>query len=372
MTFNGKTSTLESEVEIAAWIAERKKRFPTKARAEEAAKRKLQIQEEQRLAKQLRKAEQQKRQREAEQKKKAGEADAAAAKAKAKAEKLRRRLEKVERRLAKEEAKTIKTKPDITSRKETITSALNSQQVAIKLELGSEDQQTKTESTTTKQPENEKCIKEESKPGSASCLDQTTAHEINVNSTNGEDPALGPRAVADPLTPMSQVSPDHEGYLSRNSTPAASDQLEKSEPQPNHIAQVPPEIEGTINETDETMSTSSSDISSSEEEDSTSSSGTSSDGDKPEETRSKRDKPEKVPLQNPTKSNSICRAFLNSGRCNRGSHCRFRHELPERGSGSKNAEKAARRRENKKEESGKKERMSLHQRVSKVKKFRGY
>jgi hypothetical protein len=111
-TFKGRTSALKSATEIALWIEERKKRYPTQARVEEK-KKEL---EEAKKAKDKQREETQRQQRETraqqerakrEQKEKeAGHADPidAAVKAKLKAEKLRKKLLKEEKRVAKAEA----------------------------------------------------------------------------------------------------------------------------------------------------------------------------------------------------------------------------------------------------------------------------
>lgn len=108
-SFNGKVSTLQSPADIANWIAERKKRYPTKARIEE--KKRLEA-EQAREAEEARKKRQQEREA-ARQQAKESQGDAiadskdpihAAIKAKRKAEKLRKKLMREERKLAKAEA----------------------------------------------------------------------------------------------------------------------------------------------------------------------------------------------------------------------------------------------------------------------------
>lgn len=108
-SFNGKVSTLQSPADIANWIAERKKRYPTKARIEE--KKRLEA-EKAKEAEEARKKKQQEREAARhETKESQGEANPnskdpinAAMKAKRKAEKLRKKLLKEERKLAKAEA----------------------------------------------------------------------------------------------------------------------------------------------------------------------------------------------------------------------------------------------------------------------------
>ncbi|KAL4802902.1 hypothetical protein BDV18DRAFT_163426 [Aspergillus unguis] len=112
VTYRGRTSTLQSSADIAAWIAERKKRFPTQAKIEEnkkvmeeAKKAKKEKEEAQRQQKEARKLAAQRAKKEQEKNNQKDQAPAdAAAKAKQKAEKLRRKLEKEEKRIAQAEA----------------------------------------------------------------------------------------------------------------------------------------------------------------------------------------------------------------------------------------------------------------------------
>lgn len=116
VTYRGRTSKLQTSDEIAAWIAERKKRFPTQAKVaekkkamEEANKAKKAKQEAQRQQKEAQKVATQRAKKEQEKRNRkehassSGPADAAA-KAKSKAEKLRQKLMKEEKRIAQAEA----------------------------------------------------------------------------------------------------------------------------------------------------------------------------------------------------------------------------------------------------------------------------
>lgn len=103
---NGRLETLKTADDIAAWIAERKRRFPTKAKIEEAAKWKTKAEETERAAKEQRKELARKK---AEAVQKQEELDMKL-KIKLKTEKLKRRLEKAQRGMAKLEAITSKIK----------------------------------------------------------------------------------------------------------------------------------------------------------------------------------------------------------------------------------------------------------------------
>ncbi|KAL4951320.1 hypothetical protein BDW69DRAFT_170377 [Aspergillus filifer] len=117
VTYRGRTSKLQTSAEIAAWIAERKKRFPTQAKieenkkaADEARKAKKAKEEAQRQQNQARKQaaahvkKEQEKQNQKQQSREALDPADAAAKAKLKAEKLRRKLMKEEKRIAQAEA----------------------------------------------------------------------------------------------------------------------------------------------------------------------------------------------------------------------------------------------------------------------------
>ncbi|KAL4902529.1 hypothetical protein BDW74DRAFT_157982 [Aspergillus multicolor] len=114
VTYRGRTSNLQSPVDIAAWIAERKKRFPTQAKIEEkkkaleeakkASKAKQEAQRQQREARKLATARSKKEHEKKEQPRDIVDPADAAAKAKLKAEKLRRKLLKEEKRIAQAEA----------------------------------------------------------------------------------------------------------------------------------------------------------------------------------------------------------------------------------------------------------------------------
>lgn len=121
-SYKGRTSTLRSFADIAAWIEERKNRFPTKARVEEQKENQRQLKASQQAKRQALKestkpkqpakpVEKQKQTTEVkeEAKSKDGEKECAvtteAAKSKAKLEKLRKELRKQEKRIAKAEAK---------------------------------------------------------------------------------------------------------------------------------------------------------------------------------------------------------------------------------------------------------------------------
>ncbi|KAL8827059.1 MAG: hypothetical protein Q9191_003415 [Dirinaria sp. TL-2023a] len=384
-TYRGRTSTLQSPSEIAAWIAERKKKFPTKARAAEAAERKRKHDEERQAARQAAIELQAKRRAEArikheeekaakerqrgDKEKSPGEGaadgasgDAKALRAKARVEKLRRRLEKEERRVA----KALKSKPETKAQAETSGPPVEQTESGPFQETGHSATSDVVDSATSmaldSQISNSMQDVVKSSDGTAT---QTgpQEHDASIDASTVTDKASADAiSIANPLTPTSQYSvPDQERVpvALEGSTEELPDTV-SAEPvanMQNHNS--PSKLEGNHEESDLSMSTTSSDISSSSEDDDTSSEGTSSSSDDaPKVATSKRTAPDKVPpaKREKAKSSDICRSFLKCGRCPRRDRCRYRHERPEKGTKLKTARSS-------KGELIKKERKSLYQRL---------
>ena len=348
INYRGRTSTLGSLADIAAWIEERKKNFPTKARAAEAADRKRQRDEAQKAASKAQKERRDKQNTEAKEKKKKLKADAenerkqakeareakeepedAATKAKRKIEKLRRQLEKEEKRIAKAEAQMARADD------------------AIKLEKHVEEDPLAQGVKRKRSTSPETLIKADQ----IDALDETNTVAIKRSALH--DAPDSTTTAPDPLTPTSQPRPPDE---SDDMSPPGIDLAGAAVTLPAASA---------VTQDYTLMSDFSSEISSPDSEDMTSSSGSSDSSadsdDAPEETISKRDKPERVPPPKREKPKQLCKSFMEHGRCRFGDSCRFRHELPDRGS---QAAKAAAKANEAKKPKGRKERVSLHQRVS--------
>ncbi|KAL8796935.1 MAG: hypothetical protein Q9195_000706 [Heterodermia aff. obscurata] len=391
--YNGQTSTLQSSSEIAAWIAERKKRFPTKARAAEAAERKKQNEEARRLARQAAKESQEKRRAEAreEQEQRKAEAkekktkqrdaakprevkleereaaqekpdlkDEAALKARLRVEKLRRRLEKEEKRAAKAEAKASRSNvggPMPTGSSELAQSPNNKKRKRTD-SLESSDSKDrklresifKTEATEPTQHVDWLSLETD--------LDVPVPEESKTALETTDSPLSASKQAPDtaqnPLTPTSQPSVpdiDHSAppLTLSNDVAATTAPDDAAIPKTIHVERA---TEADSSDSDLSLSESSSDISSSDSDsdndDATSSSGSSSsssDSDAaPESHPIKEHNPPRVPApkRKKAKNRDICRQFLKNGRCPRGEKCPYRHELPEKGSMSKTDRKAAR------------------------------
>ena len=388
--YRGQTSTLQSSSDIAAWIEERKVRFPTKARAAEIAEKKRQRQEGQQVAYLARKEAQEKQRAEKEeiqkkkreeeqirkQKKFKDDSEDAAGKAKRKVEKLRRQLEKVERRAAKAEAKASKnklqddangcggTESNDSQKRKRSDSDISHNKKSGEANITKPGQPFHTNTT------NGTAIQAEPFFDSKQKANETAIHNFALTTLQEKEEAVA--SIPDPLTPTSQpAAPDDHSdplpsILESDSAPPATS-LSNGLSHVNGDASLIASIDKASQSSSISMSDSSSDLSSTDSEDITTSSGSSSsdadsDDDAPDKTSSRQNGPERVPPPRREKPKQICRDFLKNGRCKRGDDCRFRHELPERGS------RDTRIMEVPKVEK-RTERIGLHQRVSTTSRF---
>lgn len=325
--------------DITAWIEERKKRYPTKARAAEIAEVRRQCNTQQRAAGQSLREGQEKhrgavrkgdRQRTegAKQQTKAGTAsEDAAGKSKRKVEKLRKQLEKEERRIAKAEATACKY------------------EVECIAEAGQADV-----------PALDNCSKKRKRSVSGGS-GNVTSEDTNLMEPKPHEAAS---TVPDPLTPTSEPAVAEEERYPLPKALNAGVQVISSSGQEEIKASVPDSSQ-SVHDSSISASDSSSNSSSMDSEDDTSSSGSSSDCDSsdgaPDETLTKRGVPERVAPPKRAKPKQMCRAFLHRGICKRRSHCKYLHHLPDRGA------RGAVSQEGKRAE-GSKGRVGLYQRVS--------
>ncbi|KAL2869967.1 CCCH zinc finger protein [Aspergillus lucknowensis] len=279
VTYRGRTATLQTSAEIAAWIEERKKRFPTQAKieekkkaAEEAKKAKEEAQRKHKEARReavTRAKNEQDKQGPREQPRGSLNPADAAAKAKQKAEKLRRKLEKEEKRIAQAEADA---------------------ELARKREV--------SENAT---------------------LDGT----MGTAPTTGEGNQIPNLATQDPGTKNILAEPDlGRAPIGSEDGPQSHPRVENRDPLMRDRA-VNVSASDASDSSDWTSS-SGSDLSASDSDDS-------DDDSPPEQATSRADGPERVPPPPRGIGKRICRHFARNGRCTRGKHCKFLHEKPERG-----------------------------------------
>lgn len=369
-TYKGRTSTLQSSSDIASWIEERKKRFPTAARRVENNARLQQLRHEREEARQKQEERRQalKDERLLQRQLKTLERDkqAAAEKAKAKVEKLRRKLAKEERRAAKAEAKSFKRsapmKAEEDSRREIKRrrrqSDLNTENVQDHFEGNIDSPDDGKKPDPTEIARSGSMARENYGP-----VDDSQATER----IKEEEPSS---LITGPLTPTSQPAlPENEAEPgSRKEANLSGNPVDPGQPPGpaestkahDACTLAPEEVTRNVCSTASSdMSVSSDDtLSGGGDEEETSSSGSSSDSDSinggPEIAISRRPEPRKIPppKRNAKQDKAICRDFLRTGRCRRGKRCRWRHALPDRGQRKTEEGVLARP-----------ERKSLHQRV---------
>ncbi|KAL8664806.1 MAG: hypothetical protein Q9168_007838 [Polycauliona sp. 1 TL-2023] len=313
-TYKGQTSTLQNPDDIASWLEERRKRFPTaakKAEKEERLRKEREEREEKRRAERL--LERQKRTLEKDKQDVQQDKQDAAAKAKLKVEKLRKRLEKEERRIAKSEAKSLKrSKSDA-------------------------DEEPLPESKRLKRGEASADI-DKSVPAVAAT---EASHGLEEKSKNDTEANVS-NPIPDPLTPTSQPAisePEIKGEFHFDQSSSDPKVLPPATTNGSTLHLGTDHEEQQYAKVDSIASADSSSISSDDTlEDDTSSSGSPSsdsgtDGEAPKTVSSRQKGPQKVPppKKKDKQGKAVCRDFLQTGRCRRGKRCRWRHALPDRG-----------------------------------------
>ena len=370
-SYKGRHATLSTPAEIAAWIEERKRRYPTQARVTEAVERKRKLREADRIAREERKAissrkrmvsqELSKQEREKKSKKKQKDV----ANERSKAEKLRRDLEKAQRRLASFEARTASAHTVVVQDSEQPASArvecprieaVDPMRVMI---YNSESGPDKVPAT-------------EDRPFSGGqTLSYLTAPREEADNTVSNSQPLDTKPHQ-----LAKTRSDSQASISqrpeRNTDSSCSSVLVPSITKPPAADCTPDttqyqklgiDDDGVTNDIDSSTSNTSSDSETDSESEDTSSSGSSSSGSVPSESSVNCKVPSSNPVVRPSRSKAICHAFLKNGRCHRGDQCRYRHELPERGSGARAPNQEGKKKGGK-FRAEEKPRISLYQRVS--------
>ncbi|PGH00393.1 hypothetical protein GX51_05801 [Blastomyces parvus] len=351
-SYKGQTATLQTPSDIAAWIEERKKKYPTRARVEERlkeAEEKKQVVKEAREAKrakehalrQQKNADQEEArrlQKETRMKKEKDKLDRkllkeeqqqsldpadAAARAKLKAEKLRRKLMKEEKRVARAEAH------------------------AEKARLRAEASKTQTNGTI------------EGKTNADATPNSAAEHVAAPADSDTSKPAPPEGETTQADVQMAIQEPQHDLPASKleHISPTDESQAPITEHVTNHVESKAPETTGTIEptphvnghtslpavtgnnlsselEVSDNLSLSSDDTSDLDDETSSSGSDLSSEdsdstSSEPEQATTRREQPDRVlpPARQPK---SLCRQFAKTGQCRRGSKCKFLHEASDK------------------------------------------
>lgn len=328
-TYKGQTATLQTASDIASWIAERKKKFPTAARIEEKKKAGEEakaardaLRREKEKAKQQEKQEKLEKQgkqgkpkdekeQEQEQERKLSDVQAdpaidAAMKAQRKADKIRRNLDREQKRFAKAEAEAEAARLKV--------AALQKQVMG----LGSES------SPVDGAPESEGCP--------ATC-----------NGGGGDSTSTGAAPTealtAEALTAEATVE-TMDADLQADSIPLSVEALLKASAdglgEPGEAMDIDSDDSGSSDWTSSSGSESEPEEDDGQDDD--------DDGDSaPEVASSRREGPERVPPPPREVKKPICRHFARTGQCNRGDKCKFLHDTRERGTKAKAVDKKGRK-----------------------------
>ncbi|KAE8150995.1 hypothetical protein BDV25DRAFT_153511 [Aspergillus avenaceus] len=294
ITYKGRTSTLQSPAEIAAWIEERKKRFPTQARVAERKK----LMEEAKKAKE--EAQRQNNLRKQEMKKpQKGQAPNdpidAAEKAKRKADKLRKKLMKEQKKVEKAEADAERARMRVEE-----------------LQKGSADTNKDTPTPATQEGQ----LQPPSDGNAAAAPHpETEATKPQGEQSDASAPVQGLETTAGTETgPAANTTPGTENTTDNVGGDAA--------------------VSDDTSDSSDWTSSSGSDSSDSSDSD---------DDSAPEEATTRRQGPERVAPPPREVKKKLCRHFARTGRCQHGDKCRFLHERPERNAKTKPAEKKGRK-----------------------------
>ena len=361
-TYKGQLATLKSPSDIAAWIEERKKRFPTKKRAEEAAKRREQQQKAAQETKELKNKER-KKVKTGEYKKNTGPDEAA--KAKTKAEKLRKQYEKAQKRVAEIEAKANNTGRPIHSVQEPSSKANPSVLTRDRSSREASGPPSIQSRPTYAEPLN---LQEHEKFYTEIAPSQRSSSTVAVSAENPAEPREITAPGWDSFIPISQslasISTHYPSEGEKLPDLGVRSPGHSSDPLQADVQSTLSSGTGTLEELGDSISSDSSYLSSSDDDIYTSSSGSSSEDSTPLEITSNRGGPERVAPSKTRTQKAICNGFLAKGRCLRGDRCKYRHELPQRG--SRGFAEDRRKQNGLAGGESRVERLSLYQRVSVV------
>ncbi|KAJ5558613.1 hypothetical protein N7535_008830 [Penicillium sp. DV-2018c] len=307
VSYKGQTRKLESPSDIAAWIAERKKRFPTQARIEEKKKAMEEASKARTAVRQERnKAQQKKRKDHGEKQNESNISSPADPMTDAqRRETIQRDLEREEQRIQKAMAETEAARLRLEALKK---EALSLNAGFDRGNATAQDTQVKHEDSALEsatQPE-----REDSTPGVV--MNDEPQEPFPGSQPEREEPVSGLVIKAEPHDPLSDTSNP------------------ENQPGPEHTAKIE---DPSHNELDVAMDLASDHGAS----DWTSPSGSGSDSDSdsddaPEQATSRRTGPERVPPPPREGKKTVCRYFARNGLCNRGDQCKFLHdkETPDR------------------------------------------
>lgn len=306
-TYRGQTATLQSQSDIAAWIAERKKRFPTQARIDE-------------------------RQKAAEEAKTARDA--------ARLEKQKERGKEKEKHKAKQQGSPPRSAGDTASKPDpALDAAMKAQRKADKLRRNLAKAEAEAEAARLKVEALQRQAQGLKDKESASEWGEVLATELPAVPSAGA--GTGSAETTDLEVPKAPESLSNETSTSvpapvSASVPTAAINVAANLVDPNSDLDPDGSDMSDWTSSSGSGSDSGSDSGSNADSDSDNDDGNDS---APEEVSSRRQGPERVLAPPREGKKAACRHFARTGRCNRGDRCKFSHEVSEKGPKAKPAEK---------------------------------
>lgn len=324
-SYKGRTATLQSSADIAAWIAERRKKFPTAERIEERKKVAQEAKDARDAARREKMNDRTKMngktaagagaggnnkdnkektkgtQRSTSDNPNADPALDAAMKAQRKADKIRRNLDREQKRFAKAEAEAEAARLKV---------------AALQKQLGSDQKPMQKDVGGNEAATDDHVLAE---PNIALVPETTTAEVPDAMTIDTTDKPLEPGALTASAKPV-PAETDR----------ATIDVADHVNGTMDHL----PEAEASRHASDDWTSSSGSE--SGLDSDSDSGGGSDSDSDDsdgdsaPEQASSRRQGPEKVLPPPREGKKQLCRHFARSGKCNRGGQCSFSHDVSAR------------------------------------------
>lgn len=321
VSYKGKTSVLQTPSDIATWIAERKKKFPTQARVEEKKKSMEEAKAAREAARQQKQKEQQDKRKEHMQKQSESKTDSTAdATTNAqRREKIRRNLEREEKRIQKAMAETEAARLRM--------EALQKEALRLNADFSQDEDTGITPAPTAGIKTEPADLVQDSEP----VLKTEPEDMVSEPATKTEPETTLPEATIkaethDPIGEPAQsaVPASHATELQGDPGVAESDNLE-------HTIKTEHPADHDVDDMELASDPGASDWTSSSASSSDSGSDSDSDDSAPEQATSRRTGPERVPPPPREGKKTVCRYFARNGHCNRGDQCKFLHENdPER------------------------------------------
>ncbi|KAJ5799946.1 uncharacterized protein N7518_002014 [Penicillium psychrosexuale] len=316
VSYKGKTATLQTPSDIAAWIAERKKKFPTQARVEEKKKSMEEAKAARELTRQQKQKEQQDKRKEHTQKQNEHKTDPAAdATTNAqRREKIRRNLEREEKRIQKAMAETEAARLRM--------EALQKEALSLNEDFN-QDEDT---GSTIEQPA--PVIKAE--PATAvpePAMKTESENAVTEPATKTELETAVPEATMKiephgPIPEPAQSTVESGDATDAQGVPGLLFESHHLE----HTIKTEHPTDHDLDAMELASDHGASDWTSSGASGSDSDSDPDSDDSAPEQVTSRRTGPERVPPPPRQGKKTVCRYFARNGHCNRGDQCKFLHE----------------------------------------------